>query len=144
MAASAEDIYNRMLGIKPVTRNLAATDRVPSRVISNNNNNNDYNKNSVDITTTEYRHHGNNDNQSDDGTEEAMEESRGPLEESGATHDDSGSDQEVENHVVDDIARFEQSFKNITQRYRLINRIGEGEFCLSSVVSSNLRYSSFN
>jgi len=54
-----------------------------------------------------------------------MDESRGPLEESGCTRsDDSG--EEVEESVADDMARFEDSFKDITKRYRLINRIGEG------------------
>jgi cell division control protein 7 len=58
---------------------------------------------------------------------EEMDESRGPLDESGATITDD-EDEEVDDAVIDDIQRFEQSFKNITQRYRLINRIGEGTF----------------
>lgn len=60
-------------------------------------------------------------------TEEAeqMDESRGPLEESGCTHDGE-SEEEVEECVAEDMERFEQSFRNITQRYKLINRIGEG------------------
>jgi cell division control protein 7 len=56
-----------------------------------------------------------------------MDESRGPLDESGATITDD-EDEEVDDAVLDDIQKFEQSFKNITQRYRLINRIGEGTF----------------
>ncbi|KAI5363901.1 Putative serine/threonine-protein kinase, active [Septoria linicola] len=59
--------------------------------------------------------------------EEVMDESRGPLEESGATISDDEQEQ-VEDVVLDDIERFEASFKNITKRYRLINRIGEGTF----------------
>ncbi|EMC95638.1 hypothetical protein BAUCODRAFT_71150 [Baudoinia panamericana UAMH 10762] len=55
-----------------------------------------------------------------------LEESMGPLEESGGTV--SEGDGEMDDLVADDIARFEASFKNITQRYRLINRIGEGTF----------------
>lgn len=62
---------------------------------------------------------------SEEETEDAMDESREPLDESRGTHGDS-SDEEVEDAVAEDILRFEQSFKNITQRYRLINRIGEG------------------
>lgn len=52
-----------------------------------------------------------------------MDESRGPLEESGCTRSDD-SEEEVED--AEDIARFEESFRNINKRYRLINRIGEG------------------
>ena len=66
----------------------------------------------------------------DEATEDAtdnMEESRGPLEESGATISDD-EQEPVEETVLDDIERFEASFKNITKRYRLINRIGEGTF----------------
>ena len=58
---------------------------------------------------------------------EEMDESRGPLEESGATVSDDEEEQ-VDDAVLEDIERFEASFKNITQRYRLINRIGEGTF----------------
>lgn len=108
MAARAEDIYNRMAGIKPVARPII--DHVPAAVVNID----------VDAAPAYQGAH------SEDGTEEAMDESRGPLDESGATHDDS-SEEEVEEHVAEDIKRFEQSFKNITQRYRLINRIGEGE-----------------
>ncbi|KAK5124542.1 hypothetical protein LTR85_001759 [Meristemomyces frigidus] len=57
---------------------------------------------------------------------ESMEESMGPLEESGCTV--SEDEEEVDETVANDIERFEASFKNITQRYRLINRIGEGTF----------------
>lgn len=63
----------------------------------------------------------------EDDTEE-MDESRDPLEESGGTISEEDSDEEVEDSVVEDINKFEASFKNITKRYRLINRIGEGTF----------------
>ncbi|KAF2765280.1 kinase-like protein [Teratosphaeria nubilosa] len=56
---------------------------------------------------------------------ESMEESMGPLEESGETVSEK---EELDDAVADDIERFEASFKDITQRYRLINRIGEGTF----------------
>jgi len=58
--------------------------------------------------------------------EEIMDESADPLEESGRTMDDS-SEEEVEDSVAEDIVRFEESFVGINKRYRLINRIGEGE-----------------
>ena len=64
-----------------------------------------------------------------DSTEEdtdSMDESKGPLEESGGTASD--EEEPVEESVLEDMERFEQSFRNITQRYRLINRIGEGTF----------------
>ena len=60
----------------------------------------------------------------EDETDE-LEESKGPLEESGGTISE---EEEIDDAVLDDMERFEQSFKNINQRYRLINRIGEGTF----------------
>ena len=57
--------------------------------------------------------------------EETLDESGDPLEESGRTVD--SSDEEIEDSVADDIVRFEQSFEGINKRYRLINRVGEGE-----------------
>jgi cell division control protein 7 len=38
------------------------------------------------------------------------------------------SDEEIEDAVAEDMERFETTFDGITDRYRLINRIGEGEF----------------
>ena len=61
------------------------------------------------------------DMRSEDETEDAMDESKDVLSEC-----DDQSDEEIEPSVQDDIHRFEQSFKNISQRFRLINRIGEG------------------
>lgn len=66
-------------------------------------------------------------NSTEDDTEE-MDESRGPLDESGGTVSDEEEEEDVDDAVATDMDRFEQSFKNITQRYRLINRIGEGTF----------------
>jgi cell division control protein 7 len=64
---------------------------------------------------------------SDDGADDApMDESRDPMEESGATRSDD-SDEEVDESVLEDMARFKETFKGIDKRYRLINRIGEGE-----------------
>ncbi|KIY02818.1 uncharacterized protein Z520_01283 [Fonsecaea multimorphosa CBS 102226] len=42
--------------------------------------------------------------------------------------DSDESDDEVNESVVDDMRRLEESFRGISQRYRLINRIGEGTF----------------
>lgn len=61
----------------------------------------------------------------EEDAEETLDESGDPLEESGRTMDT--SDEEIEDSVADDIARFEDSFTGINKRYRLINRIGEGE-----------------
>lgn len=36
------------------------------------------------------------------------------------------SDQEVEDSVAEDMRRLEESFEGISERFRLINRIGEG------------------
>lgn len=58
---------------------------------------------------------------------EALDESKGPFEESGGTVSEE-EQENIDDAVLDDMERFEQSFKNINQRYRLINRIGEGTF----------------
>jgi len=62
----------------------------------------------------------------DEEGDTVMDESMGPLDESGATVTDS-EDEEIEESVADDIQKFEESFRNINKRFRLINRIGEGE-----------------
>ncbi|KAK0849743.1 Cell division control protein 7 [Friedmanniomyces endolithicus] len=62
----------------------------------------------------------------DDETDEVDDVGVRPLGDSGGTVSD--EEEEVEDAVAEDIARFEASFRNITQRYRLINRIGEGTF----------------
>jgi len=74
-----------------------------------------------------------------------MDESRDPLEESGCTRTDD-SEEEIEDTVAEDMARFEESFKGITKRYRLINRIGEGEShpaafnrCIGFVAHTSIR-----
>jgi len=65
-----------------------------------------------------------------------MDESRGPLEESGCTHSDDSED-EVEDSVAEDMARFEDTFGlSMARRYRLINRIGEGLRDVSARVSA--------
>ncbi|KAF1988787.1 cell cycle protein kinase-like protein [Aulographum hederae CBS 113979] len=69
------------------------------------------------------------DSGEDDCSDEdaVMDESRGPLEESGCTHTEE-SEEEVDDSVAEDMARFEETFKGISRRFRLINRIGEGTF----------------
>ncbi|GAM86527.1 hypothetical protein ANO11243_045410 [Dothideomycetidae sp. 11243] len=67
------------------------------------------------------------DDNTEEDTEDAMDESRDPLEESGCTHSDD-SDDEIEAAVAEDIRQFERSFQDINKRFRLINRIGEGTF----------------
>lgn len=101
MTTRAEEIFNRMNTTK---RGGSALESVPV-----------------------HHNHAEYDNRSEEDTEDAMDESKGPLEESGATHS-SDSDGEVEDSVNEEMNRFEASFKNFTMRYRLINRIGEGPY----------------
>jgi hypothetical protein len=42
--------------------------------------------------------------------------------------DESGSDDEPDESVLEDMRKLEESFAGISQRYRLINRIGEGQY----------------
>lgn len=60
----------------------------------------------------------------EEDVEKRLDESMDPLEESGHTVD--SSDEEVEDAVQEDMARFEETFVGINKRFRLINRIGEG------------------
>ncbi|KAK7533027.1 kinase-like domain-containing protein [Phyllosticta citribraziliensis] len=60
--------------------------------------------------------------------EDSMDESRDTLDESGRTIDDSDEKEIIDESVAEDIERFEESFKGISKKYRLINRIGEGTF----------------
>ncbi|KAF2142486.1 uncharacterized protein K452DRAFT_332213 [Aplosporella prunicola CBS 121167] len=64
----------------------------------------------------------------EDDQSQHMDESRDPLEESGRTVEDSDDEEIVDEAVLDDMERFEESFKGISKKYRLINRIGEGTF----------------
>lgn len=66
------------------------------------------------------------DDLKEEDPEETLDESADPLEESGHTVDT--SDEEIDESVADEIARFEDSFIGINKRYRVINRIGEGMF----------------
>jgi cell division control protein 7 len=62
----------------------------------------------------------------DDDVKSELGESMDPLDESGHTVD--SSDEEIEDSVAEDMARFEETFVGINKRFRLINRIGEGMF----------------
>jgi len=53
-----------------------------------------------------------------------MDESADPTEESGRTV--TSDEEEVEETVAEDMARFQETFVGINKRFRLINRIGEG------------------
>lgn len=46
-------------------------------------------------------------------------------------YEDSESEDEVDESVIEDMRKLEESFRGISRKYRLINRIGEGEnwFC---------------
>lgn len=66
----------------------------------------------------------NTSNMQDDDPEDTVDESMDPLEESGRTMD--SSDEDVDEAVAEDMARFEETFVGINKRFRLINRIGEG------------------
>ena len=54
------------------------------------------------------------------------EEEGGSVDESTSETD---SEDEVDDSVMDDMRKLEESFKGISQRYRLVNRIGEGKTC---------------
>lgn len=62
----------------------------------------------------------------DDESGNEMEDSRGPLEDSGFTRSDDSDEEEEEDAVVEDMRNLERSFAGFNARFRLINRIGEG------------------
>lgn len=65
---------------------------------------------------------------SDDG-ETVLDESRDPLaESSGCLHSDSSEDDDIEDSVAEDMRAFQETFQELDQHYRLINRIGEGVY----------------
>ena len=73
----------------------------------------------------------------DSGMEEVEEEMEADCEteddRESELSDDSDISQEkhrkISPNVLEDMVKFEESFKGITQRFRLINRIGEGASC---------------
>ena len=77
-------------------------------------------------------HHDELDNDQDIDEEQTMDESRGEEDESEEvdggdySEDSDDSDGTVEPAVREDMDKFEETFKGIKERFRLINRIGEG------------------
>jgi cell division control protein 7 len=61
-------------------------------------------------------------------TEESRAEDDDVSQEEGYSDDSDESDDTVDPAVAEDIARFQETFKGITERFRLINRIGEGNY----------------
>lgn len=68
----------------------------------------------------------------EDDFREEQDESMDPAEESGCTDtvidsdEEEEEDEEIDELVLEDMQKFEESFKGITQRYKIMNRIGEG------------------
>jgi cell division control protein 7 len=60
--------------------------------------------------------------------QEEMGESRAEMEEDDAQNSDFSDDSEgaVDPSVAEDMEKFQETFKGIRDRFRLINRIGEG------------------
>ena len=60
--------------------------------------------------------------------DETENEAESPLSRGASSSDEDAesSEEELEQSVAEDMARFEDTFKGISDRYRLINRIGEG------------------
>lgn len=68
------------------------------------------------------------DNVSDEN-ETVLDESRDPLaESSGCMNSGSDEEDEVEDSVAEDMKAFEEAFSDLGRQYRLINRIGEGNW----------------
>jgi len=73
------------------------------------------------------------DEEEEDEEEEDEEEDQGEDEGdgeedlSGEENDDDESGDEVEESVIEDMRKLEESFRGISRKYRLINRIGEGD-----------------
>jgi cell division control protein 7 len=60
------------------------------------------------------------------GVGEERDEDDEDLREDGSETSDDG-EETVDSTVQEDMIKFEQTFKGITERFRLINRIGEGQ-----------------
>lgn len=76
-------------------------------------------------------HHDREDVHHDDTDELAESEADHVMAESQQTgdydSDSDGSEGSVEPSVLEDMEKFQRTFKDISSRFRLINRIGEGE-----------------
>ena len=49
--------------------------------------------------------------------------------------DGTESDEELDESVIDDMRKLEESFAGISSRYRLVNRIGEGKLSILPKIS---------
>jgi cell division control protein 7 len=75
-----------------------------------------------------------------DEQDQAMDESRGDMEEENYQQSDDYSDSDESDVVVDasvqeDMKKFQETFKGIRDRFRLINRIGEGNSLLTNYLN---------
>ena len=64
---------------------------------------------------------------------QAVDDSQVVSEGEGGSADESASgtdsEDEVDDSVMDDMRKLEETFQGISQRYKLVNRIGEGKIC---------------
>ena len=79
--------------------------------------------------------------ESTDEQDQAMDESRGDMEEENYQQSDDYSDSDESDVVVDasvqeDMKKFQETFKGIKDRFRLINRIGEGNSLLTNYLNT--------
>jgi cell division control protein 7 len=75
-----------------------------------------------------------------DEQDQAIDESRGDMEEENYQQSDDYSDSDESDMVVDasvqeDMKKFQETFKGIRDRFRLINRIGEGNSLLANYLN---------
>lgn len=58
--------------------------------------------------------------------------------ESDTSSDETEEEEEIDESVAEDMRKLEESFQGISQKYRLINRIGEGIDCSpNSIVAAD-------
>jgi hypothetical protein len=67
------------------------------------------------------------DEEEEEEEEDEVEEDDGGEGLSGEENDNDESEDEVEESVIEDMRKLEESFRGISRKYRLINRIGEGD-----------------
>jgi hypothetical protein len=68
------------------------------------------------------------DEEADEEEDEEEDDEEGDEEGLSEEDDDDGeSEDEVEDSVIEDMRKLEENFRGISQKYRLINRIGEGD-----------------
>lgn len=69
------------------------------------------------------------ENFDDDESDDQMDESRDPMEDSGCTRsaETSEDEEDIDDAVMEDMLKVEQTFAGFGARFRLIDKIGEGE-----------------